>query len=242
MRLQRSRLAVFGALRDEDGAGAEQDREKAAHLAVGEDIVDCPCPQIGAVRTAVVGRIDIGEGRHPHADDVHQQDAEHGKAADGIDGLVSCVVRNVLRHAHPPVVARRCWSTKDVSTSRRLRCSAKKRKPGARPGLSTPVRTGWLCEQSSLHSDLIFGRQSVLRLNRLWLHAYGEAPVLYPAECLPCGTSLFPGCTSRSRISPSRSGPCRSAASALRSEKIVRPTQAQVNAEIAAPTTYVRAV
>ena len=57
-------------------------------------------------------------------------------------------------------------------------------------GFLVPSERAHICEQGSRHSDSIVGRQSVLRLNRLWLCAR-RAPVACPVECFPCGNSLF---------------------------------------------------
>ncbi len=74
--------------------------------------------------------------------------------------------------------------------NRRMASGQKNRKPRHMSWAFYSRKNGCSCERCSRHAFSIVGRQPAFRLSRLWL-CVCRAPVLYPVECLPCGTSLL---------------------------------------------------
>jgi hypothetical protein len=69
----------------QQSAGAEQEGEQAAHLAVDEDEAEQPGAEIGLAFEPVGGRVHIGLEGHREGDDVHRQYAHHRDAADDVE-------------------------------------------------------------------------------------------------------------------------------------------------------------
>ena len=97
------RAALLEPRRQHQHPGAEEHGEDRAHLAFEEHGIDCPDPSIRASNAAGYGGIEAGGERQRKAEDVHQQDAEDGDAADYVhrtDALVGEDGRGNGRHRH----------------------------------------------------------------------------------------------------------------------------------------------
>ena len=78
--------ARHGTLRHDDDPGAEQHRENRHELQVEEQVGEEPDAEVVPLGAAHQERIDVGRIRHGKRVDVHDENAEHGNAAQRVDG------------------------------------------------------------------------------------------------------------------------------------------------------------
>ena len=84
---EQHRSAALGprAVGEQGDAGAEQQREEAHHLLVGEDLAEAADDPVEHRVGPAAVEVEVGRGRHRERHDVHQQDAQRRPPADGVE-------------------------------------------------------------------------------------------------------------------------------------------------------------
>ncbi len=89
MRRRRPPRGRHRALDDEQGRGAEQHREQAAHLRIDEHEIECPYEPVEAAVAAERHRVEIRPAGQSESIDVHRQYAHDGDAARRVEAGIA---------------------------------------------------------------------------------------------------------------------------------------------------------
>ncbi|WP_144439634.1 hypothetical protein [Halomonas chromatireducens] len=82
-------VSADGAQRrlEQGHASTKEDREDGHHLLIGEQMTEQPDRKVGAAQVAPHRGIGIGRHWHGEGLDIHDQDAEQGKATQHVQGV-----------------------------------------------------------------------------------------------------------------------------------------------------------